>query len=86
MLAENLSETFDSRTGAEAKKGKLDALRIGLAVLGGILVLNSFLARKFFSGTIHAEAPNSAPLSAPSSSAPRSSFPPSGTCCVARSI
>jgi Zn2+/Cd2+-exporting ATPase len=56
MLAENLSETFDSRTGAEARKGKLDALRIGLAALGGILVLNSFLARKFFSGTIHAEA------------------------------
>ena len=56
MLVENISETFDARSGADARKGHLDALRVALTALGGILVLNSFLARKLFPGIIHPEA------------------------------
>jgi Cd2+/Zn2+-exporting ATPase len=56
MLVENLSETFEARTGHDAKPTKADALRVFLGMLGGILVLNSYLAKRFFANQIDPQA------------------------------
>lgn len=53
MLGERLTDIMDHQKGQDAHD---DAGRIGLAILGGILVLNSYVAEKFFSGGIDAFA------------------------------
>lgn len=55
MLVENLSDSFDART-HDPGQGRREAMRLALALLGGILVLNSWLATKYFPNAIDAEA------------------------------
>lgn len=55
MLVENLSDTFEART-HDPKQGRREAIRLAFALLGGILVLNSWLATEYLSNYIDKEA------------------------------
>ena len=53
MLGESVTEIMDRKARhAAGGRGHGDATRIGVALFGGILVLNSYLANRFLQGTI----------------------------------